>query len=83
MWMEFKMKSAIVAEMPLGSQHFFLIVCGWPAGLFDAENFGKLFFEFFLTVLARSPANISEVRNSGRMECRALSMRSEGNNPCY
>jgi len=47
MWMEFKMKSAIVAEMPLGSQHFFLIVCGWPAGLFDAENFGKLFLSFF------------------------------------
>jgi hypothetical protein len=78
------MKSAIVVEVPLGSQHFFRIVCGWPAGLFDAENFGKLFFsdgscrEF----------NIPGSRNSNRIECRnAQSMRSEANkgitNPCF
>jgi len=40
------MKSAIVAEPPLGRQHFFRVVCGCPKGLLDAENFGKLFWVF-------------------------------------
>ena len=37
------MKSAIVAELPPGRQHFFRFVCGCPMGLSDAENLASFF----------------------------------------
>jgi hypothetical protein len=70
------MKSAIVAELPPGRQHFFRIVCGCPRGFLDAENFGKLFLSFSERSLPKS-----NIQNSNQIECRnALSMCSEDNN---
>jgi len=51
-------KTAIVAELPSGRQHFFRFVCGCPKGLLDAENFGKLFLRVF------SDGSCSEYNNS-------------------
>src|SRR6476660_5089105 len=48
MWMDgIQVWSAVCSGTALTHQHFFQVVCGCPGGLFDAENFGKLFLVFF------------------------------------
>lgn len=54
------MRSAIVAELPLGRQHFFRIACGCPKGLLDAKIFSKLFLSF--SDGSCSESNVSEAR---------------------
>jgi hypothetical protein len=54
--MEFEMKSAIVAVVPLVRQHFFRVMCGCPVGLLDAEKFSKAFLSFS-EVLAGNPTS--------------------------
>jgi hypothetical protein len=65
-------KAAVVAGLPLGRQHFFRIVCGCPKGLFDPENFGKLFLSFFVTIFAGNRRSRKPETQTGRMPQRAI-----------
>jgi len=81
--MEFKVKSAIVAERWVGRQHLFRIVCGCPRGLFGAGNFGKPFFRFRgnqRTRILRTHFWIGSVLSlAGIGEIQALGFRNSNN----
>ena len=62
------MKAAVVAELPLGGQHFFRIVCGCPRVYWMQKILASFFFEFFLKVPA---GDNSEARDSNRSNVAA------------
>jgi hypothetical protein len=76
MWMEFKVKSAIVAELLSVRQHFFRFMCGCAEGLLGRKNFGKLFFVFlndsFVASLSVSNSEDSAGIASITTRCDAL-----------